>query len=514
MRRIARPLVLSLCLAALGGCLGRDLGQVSPCVKSSATITVSQGLDAVDVLFVIDDSLSMKEERDNLIANFPRFMAMLTTGDVDGDGQPDFPGARDLHVGVVSTDMGTFGQNDVCTPNGQDGRLVTQGATEMTGCSASYPAFLGYAPSLDDPAGASAEAERRQRDFACVASLGTQGCGFEQQLEAALKAVTPSTSPIRFVSGTGHADGANAGFLRPNAVLAIVLLTDEDDCSALDPEIFSRSTARYPIELSNLRCAQYASEAQGALQPVQRYVDGFLAAVGGDASRLVVSVIAGVPAALAPDGTAPDIEALLAHPDLQTRADPDHAGQVVPSCPQTGPWLAYPPRRLLQVARGLGDSATVSSICRADLLPALRAVSAKVGSQLRGACLPRPLETRGNDGVVDCVVRETVPGRCADAPGAPACTTREERPGCRLDAEGCCLGTTSAGEPGQTCTIPQRGAAAASGWYYDTSSPSCAQRIAFTSDHLPAGGALVQLECGQLVGSVEPSLACTDDDAP
>ena len=50
--------------------------------------------------------------------------------------------------------------------------------------------------------------------------------GFEQQLEATLKAVTPSTAATRFFGDTtGHADGANAGFRREGAVLAIVFHT-------------------------------------------------------------------------------------------------------------------------------------------------------------------------------------------------------------------------------------------------------------------------------------------------
>ena len=45
-------------------------------------------------------------------------------------------------------------------------------------------------------------------DFACLATLGTGGCGFEQQLKAVRKALTI------------HADGANAGFVRDDSLLA------------------------------------------------------------------------------------------------------------------------------------------------------------------------------------------------------------------------------------------------------------------------------------------------------
>ncbi|HEV3485648.1 MAG TPA: hypothetical protein VG106_09590, partial [Vicinamibacterales bacterium] len=54
---------------------------------------------------------------------------------------------------------------------------------------------------------------------------GTGGCGFEQQLEAVLKALSPASptawtaagyvAPTFFAGSTGHALGANAGFVRP-----------------------------------------------------------------------------------------------------------------------------------------------------------------------------------------------------------------------------------------------------------------------------------------------------------
>jgi len=60
------------------------------------------------------------------------------------------------------------------------------------------------------------------KDFACVAQLGDLGCGFEHQFASVLRA-----------AGAGpDQPAANQGFLRPSAYLAIVLVTNEDDCSA------------------------------------------------------------------------------------------------------------------------------------------------------------------------------------------------------------------------------------------------------------------------------------------
>jgi hypothetical protein len=53
--------------------------------------------------------------------------------------------------------------------------------------------------------------------FGCLAKLGKNGCGLEQQLEAGLKALTPASSKLLFFMGShgqGGDEGPNAGFLR------------------------------------------------------------------------------------------------------------------------------------------------------------------------------------------------------------------------------------------------------------------------------------------------------------
>ena len=53
---------------------------------------------SVDLLFVVDDSPSMTDKQNNLAANFPSFIAPLAAIEA---------GLPDLHIGVVTTDMGT-----------------------------------------------------------------------------------------------------------------------------------------------------------------------------------------------------------------------------------------------------------------------------------------------------------------------------------------------------------------------------------------------------------------------
>ena len=77
----------------------------------------------------------------------------------------------------------------------------------------------------------------------CVGRAGIFGCGFEQQLEAAYTALTTQSGPGM----------PNEGFLREDSLLAIILVTDEDDCSTNDVEMFNPS--RDDLGPLNVRCA-------------------------------------------------------------------------------------------------------------------------------------------------------------------------------------------------------------------------------------------------------------------
>jgi hypothetical protein len=61
--------------------------------------------------------------------------------------------------------------------------------------------------------------------FSCIAQLGPDGCGYEQSLEAMYRALDPAVNP---------------GFIRDDAALAVLFITDEDDCSARDTSLYGR----------------------------------------------------------------------------------------------------------------------------------------------------------------------------------------------------------------------------------------------------------------------------------
>jgi hypothetical protein len=136
----------------------------------------------VDVLLVVDNSCSMIDEQQKLAGNFDNFIEQFLTAEVD------------YQIGIVTTDM---------TDPDQSGRLV--GETKII--TADLP--------ID-------EARQVFQDNVKVCS---QGSGFERGLAAAEAAL------IDHITGDPNNPGPNEGFLRDDAALSIVIVSDEDDLS-------------------------------------------------------------------------------------------------------------------------------------------------------------------------------------------------------------------------------------------------------------------------------------------
>jgi hypothetical protein len=403
--------VLAAALLFLLGCtasqrVGSDCPEEGPCIESA--ITDDEGelpsaptrggeIDKVDILFVVDDSGSMKEEQDLFAAQLPRLLSTLRSGDSDGAGNPEFRGVSDVHVGVVSTDMGLPGIEGIekCQELGDDAKLLTG----TTACLGGDARFLDTTTFTDD--GAASEAMQ------CMARLGTDGCGFEQQLEAGLKALWPSSDDgVTFLPGVngeganghGDGDGANAGFLRDDSLLIVITLTDEDDCSRIDngilrPPAFLEAGDPLLSQGLNLRCHANPD----ALYDVERYVAG-LKALRAYHDLVMFFAIAGMPPESVNDSTVAGYsfedrsereafyDALLAHPMMQPTSDtqgtesPDD-DTLVPVC-DTPIGRAYPAQRLVQVARDFGVNGMVQSICEPDFSGPMSTILRSIGRRL------------------------------------------------------------------------------------------------------------------------------------
>jgi len=286
----------------------------------------------LDLLFVIDDSGGMAEAQQMLVAAFPRLLDALFAPPPAPGGDPEYPPVEDLHVGVVSSDMGAGGFSVPTCERSDDGRLQHEPATGVPGCASSYPAFL----TATSPGAATA------RDFECMATLGTNGCGFEQPLAAMREALT-----VHMASG-----GDDAAFLRADARLAVVVVSNENDCSSDDAAMFDPAG---PTPLAT-RCVDLVDR----LTPVARFVTALESAKPSGA--FAAAFVVGVPPSLATCNTTGDrLAACLADASMQERINPS-TGQVQFVC-EEGAVRATPGVRHVEAASRLGRRAIVRSIC-------------------------------------------------------------------------------------------------------------------------------------------------------
>ena len=369
MHRLALATLATTLLFACGdddpladGGLGVDGG-----ADASADGATDAGHDAgercvealpVDILWVVDNSSSMAQEQANLAAQFPSLVDTLTDPpDADNDGYPDYPAVTDLHMAVVTTDVGTADQNVTgCTATGDDGVFVsTSRATEgdCVGFSvADGASFLSFGESLAS-------------DFACLVDLGTDGCGIEQQLEASHRALF------------GHAEDSNAGFLRDGSLVLVMFVTDEDDCSTDDTALFDPTpAAAATLGPFPRRCAEHPDR----LYPVSRYTSA-IHELEERATVVMVGAITGVPRDLTSDPADVDYDAVLADDRMQIAVDPDDSNALAPACEYGGVGSAPPARRIVELVQDFDDS-LLASICEPDLSDTMRAIGTLVAERL------------------------------------------------------------------------------------------------------------------------------------
>jgi hypothetical protein len=156
-------------------------------VQQSIPMSVMRKLD---LLFVIDDSPGMAARQATVAANLPRLMDVLTTVE----------GGLDLHIGVVTTDLA------------KDGRL--QSTPRVEGCAPPDGAFIRHRIALRGGLETNVSGELRDA-FPCIAELGAAG-GEPRPLEALRRALE-------------HPE--NAGFVRPDAYLGVILVSSVDDAT-------------------------------------------------------------------------------------------------------------------------------------------------------------------------------------------------------------------------------------------------------------------------------------------
>ena len=244
------------------------------------------GPDKLDILFVLDNSGSMAEEQTALVGSIDQLVAAL-----DGlDG-------LSYRIAVTTTDNG----NPWCgSTSPEAGRLLATSCRERTGqfiFNGNPPADATASACTDicqldtlaiaeTPVAGESGVRRRSWIEAgdgvtnlqgvpvvdalrCMLPQGIAGCGFEQPLESARKTILRSQNP----------DEDDFGFVREDAHLAVIFVSDESDCSYAseqdwiflpepnggDPSVFwSDPDASAP---TSAVCWNAGVECQGSGQP-------------------------------------------------------------------------------------------------------------------------------------------------------------------------------------------------------------------------------------------------------
>ncbi|RMG99700.1 MAG: hypothetical protein D6705_02410 [Deltaproteobacteria bacterium] len=409
----------------------------------------------VDVLFVVDDSATMAEAQRRLAEAADAFFGILE----------DPRDGVDYRIGITTSDNGNVLFCKDTDPEG--GRL------RVSSCRARPDDFytLATAPPTDafddvctpvcpetlaafetQPTATAVDPVPRRRAwierrsgrtnlprgvspadaFRCVVPQGIAGCGFESQLEGMWRAIDRSGSP-----GT-----PNFGFRRPGALLAVVVVTDEADCSA-DPRfvsIFDPDGNRvfWPdpetLSLSSAVCWNAGVSCTGgpgiydACDPVNKDVDGnegvdpddavlfpvsryttdlgllgLSVPVEAEASEVVFAGIVGVPTDYR------DVSDIV----YQDAADETFqaAFGIGPGC-SADPITAIPPVRIRDVAQAFAwdDGPNLFSICKDAYDDILAAIARRIVARAGRACID-DLPTRPGAGEPElaCTIEDVFP---------------------------------------------------------------------------------------------------------
>ncbi len=444
MRRVSLvsrfSLLVGSCVAlpALFACLDHPLKPVeyeaSQEEMEGIAITVNKD---VDILFVIDNSGSMGEEQGNLAKNFGTFISVLEDPEVKAN----------YRLGVTTTDNG----NPWCS-----GTSPEAGKLRLTSCRSRTSEFIFAGAQMIDatkeacldvcqhddipitPTEIHGQAGAKPRPwleniegktnipddittteaFQCFGPQGINGCGFESHLESMYKA---------FVRGETESEEQFA-FLRTNAILSVIFVTDEVDCSyntdwasiflpesmGGNPSVFwSDPTAAAPTSAvcwnAGVKCtgagpnyddcqpvdydvdgnevSDGAADSKAVLRPVKRYIDLLQRyedqkQMTNQNQQVLVAAISGVPEGYH-NGSA-ELQYSDSLTDPQFQAD----FGIGPGC-ESPVATAVPPVRLKAFAEAfqVGDQRNLFSVCSESYAPALEVIANLIKDQIKSSCM-------------------------------------------------------------------------------------------------------------------------------
>ncbi len=232
--------------------------------------------EKLDLLFVVDNSVSMGDKQalfreavgdmiDQLV-NPPCldnttavFVEKTETGTCPAGSKRVFDPVKDIHIGMLTSSLGPRGATgeeipEGCgdEPRGNDkAHLLPFVRDGLQDASSNGTGFLAWDPDAkQSPPGETDIATLISKFQAQVDAVGEDGCGFEAPLEAAYRFLVdpdPYETVARVPCANAGPDDAplcaapqgtdqallsqRAAFLRPDSVVVVMYLTDENDCS-------------------------------------------------------------------------------------------------------------------------------------------------------------------------------------------------------------------------------------------------------------------------------------------
>jgi hypothetical protein len=366
-RAAAAALALTASLSACN-CGGPPEDVVSSCDQQ---LTLPSSV-ATDILFVIDNSRSMREEQDKVIAELHTFVSSLASGPVRNDFQI---GVVTTGVTQSATDCDSRAPIEIIDYPDESGRL------QRGALSADEPRILGSGGEPVD--------EQWLERVRKLLDQGVDGSGQEMGLEAMRRALS---EPLLSIEPDAEPSG-NKGLLRPGARLLVIIVSDEDDCSVVTPDAVVLEPACGPMCRTDEECEGEGNycllrdpgvpsrgrscsynvcetpEGRARLEPVERYVE-FLRGLDDGTGR----------------GRAREVK-------LAVIGAVDDTGQ--PSRCRAGGDEAYGvAERYVQAVEAMGEDGLVTSICADEYGTSLQRIADLVSAPQTLDLLEPPADPR------------------------------------------------------------------------------------------------------------------------
>jgi len=263
---------------AAAACLDRPIGNPPPVTTNIFVDKITQtSVDKIDLLFMIDNSISMSDKQEILRAAVPDLVTRLVNPicvNSAGDQRPpppagsttctdpgftqEFNPIKDINIGIVSSSLGDVGANVACPAQGFP-RFVAD-RVDMAHLMGSLPRSIAQSNNagfLEWRAGTTEIGDFNRNFQQMVRDVGEDGCGWEASLESwyrflvdpvpykelakvqcrgsqstAQNCVQPATGTDNRILLDQALLDQRAAFLREDSLVSIIMLTDENDCSA------------------------------------------------------------------------------------------------------------------------------------------------------------------------------------------------------------------------------------------------------------------------------------------